>query len=119
MHILDPSADAVWGSVGTIFAASGTEERAPKTDEEWDALILHAITVAEAGNLLMLPGRAFDNAAWPERANALVVAGTEVATAAQNRDADGVLKAGEHLIDACNQCHSEFWPAWHDTDISK
>src|SRR5262245_15190402 len=50
--IIDPSADVVWGAVGTIVTEKGTEHIRPKTDEEWTAVRNSAATVAESGNLL-------------------------------------------------------------------
>jgi hypothetical protein len=116
MHILDPSADAIWGSVATIVSSAGIEERAPHSDDEWEALLLHAVTVAEAGNLLQLPGRGPDEQAWLARAAALVSAGREAIQAIERRNPDGVLSAGERITNACDKCHQDYWKGWHDTD---
>ena len=117
MHILDPSADAVWGSVGTIISAAGVEERKPRDEGEWDALLIHAVTVAEAGNLLMLPGRAVDGNEWMARAESLRTAGGDAVRAIAARDAAGVMTAGERITEACDRCHQTYWKKWHDTDI--
>src|SRR5688572_2310667 len=53
--ITDPSADVVWNSVQTVVTASGIEETAPRTDEEWVNVRRGAIRLAEAANLLMMP----------------------------------------------------------------
>src|SRR5712691_3351567 len=39
--MVDPNADYLWESVATIVTAAGTEERAPRTDEEWTNLRKH------------------------------------------------------------------------------
>ena len=62
--IVDPNADAVWSSVATIFTKAGTEERRPRTKEEWEAVRRRAMTLTESGNLLMMPGRAKDGGDW-------------------------------------------------------
>jgi len=54
--ILDPSADVIWGSAGTITTLEGVEDLAPTTQEGWDAVRNAAATLAEAGNLLKIPG---------------------------------------------------------------
>src|SRR6202034_4443200 len=54
---IHPAADFIWGSVGTIITAAGIEERQPRTDEEWKELRRKAITLVEATNLLLIPGR--------------------------------------------------------------
>src|SRR3990172_1210874 len=57
LSLVDPSADAIWNSVATIVTLEGTEERRPRTDEEWGALRHEAITLVEATNLLLMDGR--------------------------------------------------------------
>ena len=57
VSIIDPEADVLWNSVATIISAAGTEEREPKTDEEWAAVRQSAIQLVEATNLLRIPGR--------------------------------------------------------------
>jgi len=44
----------------------------PKTDEEWMTLRNNALNLAEAGNLLLLPGRAKDKGEWTKNAKALI-----------------------------------------------
>ena len=55
--LVDPSGDFLFDSVATIVTASGTEERAPRTDEEWTSVRRAAIRIMEATNLLLMPGR--------------------------------------------------------------
>jgi hypothetical protein len=55
--IVDPESDVIWNSVATIVSLTGTEERAPQTDEEWAAVRRSAVQLVEATNLLRIPGR--------------------------------------------------------------
>ncbi len=55
--IVDPESDVLWNAVATIVSLSGTEEREPKTDEEWAAVRRSAVQLVEATNLLRIPGR--------------------------------------------------------------
>src|SRR3979490_1948874 len=55
--MIDPSADSLWDSVATIVSATGTEERAPRTDEDWAKVRHNAITLVEATNLILMDGR--------------------------------------------------------------
>ena len=72
MHgMVIPNAEVVWGAVGTIYTTKGVEERAPKTEDDWIKVEASATTLTEAGNLLMMEGRAKDNGKWMERARAL------------------------------------------------
>ena len=34
-NVLDPAADGIWESVGTVITMEGTFEKAPATDDEW------------------------------------------------------------------------------------
>src|SRR5213594_3471484 len=55
--MVDPGSDVIWDSVETIVSAKGTEEKMPRTDEEWKNVRRHAIMLLEATNLLLIPGR--------------------------------------------------------------
>src|SRR6516162_2813969 len=55
--MVDPNADVVWDSVATIITAQGTEDRAPRSDEDWSKVRHSTITLLEATNLLLIPGR--------------------------------------------------------------
>src|SRR5207248_1665475 len=55
--MVDPNADFVWESVATVIDADGTHETFPQNDEEWTELRRHTITLMEATNLLLTPGR--------------------------------------------------------------
>jgi hypothetical protein len=60
-NVMDPTADVVWGSVGTVMTKEGTFERAPANDDEWNAVKAGAITLVETGNLLLIPARSGGN----------------------------------------------------------
>jgi len=107
--IIDPSADVVWGAVGTIVTEQGTEHIRPKTDEEWTAVRNSAATVAESGNLLMLPGRARDQE-WMTFASKLIDAANETLQAAEAKDAEALFTAGSDLYLVCSACHEKYLP---------
>ena len=130
---VDPAADAIWGSVATIITKQGTEERQPRTDEEWLSLRRQAILLVEAGNLLVMPGRKVshgyvasegpgvldstqvqkrievDHAGFVTYAAGLQNAGLEILAAIDARNADRLLQAGERLDNACESCHQAYW----------
>ncbi len=45
--VIDPAADALWESVGTVITASRTEEHAPSSAPEWQRLEGQAIALGE------------------------------------------------------------------------
>ena len=132
--VVDPAADVVWLSVTTVESAKGTVETAPHTDEEWAKVRKGAITLTEAANLLMVPGRHVarpgeksetpgieleplemedlinkDIPAFHKRAKALHDAGLAALQAIDAKDAEKVFVVGEQIERACEGCHSQDW----------
>src|SRR5262245_21582050 len=107
-HMVIPNAQVVWRSVGTIYTIGHVEEIQPHSDEEWLTVEASATALTEAGNLLMMEGRAKDNGHWMERARALREAGKSVHQAAKARDVAALFERGGHLFDACQGCHFEY-----------
>ena len=109
MHdVVYPNAEIVWESVGTIITYEGTEEIYPRNDQEWEAVERSALTLTEAGNLLMIEGRAKDTGDWMERARALIDAASVALEAARNKDAAAVFDSGEGIYYACEGCHERY-----------
>jgi hypothetical protein len=107
-HMVIPNAEVVWKSVGTIYTAGHVEEIQPRTDDEWLAVEASATVLTEAGNLLMMDGRAKDSGHWMQRARALREAGASVHEAAKARDVAAVFERGGTLFEACQGCHFEY-----------
>ena len=134
LSIVDPSADVVWLSVTTIVDDKGFNETAPKSDADWLKVRHGAIALAEAANLLKMPGRrvarpgeksetpgvelepeemdvliAKDRAAWNERATHLHDAAMSVIAAVDAKDANKVFELGEKIEETCENCHKQYW----------
>jgi hypothetical protein len=134
LSIVDTSADDVWLAVSTVHSDKGTVETRPQNDEEWLKVRHGAVALAEAANLLMMPGRrvarpgekseapgvelepeemdvliAKDRAGWNTRAIALHDAAMEILAAVDAKDADKVFEIGERIEVACEGCHSHYW----------
>lgn len=107
LWILDPATDVIWDSAGTIVTAEGETDLSPTTEAGWEKVRNHAATVAESGNLLMLPGRT-RGPAWNAYSQALVAAGQRAMFAAEARDADALFDAGGQLYVVCRSCHAHF-----------
>src|SRR5215813_10752188 len=54
-HMIDPLADNIFDSVGTEIRASGTVDRMPRTDDDWEKIRVGAVTIAEGIYLLKVP----------------------------------------------------------------
>lgn len=106
--IIDPAAKIFWQSSGYIDSAEGTQNLRPTTEEAWLAADNAMTTVAEAGNLLMLPGRARDNAEWMRLAQDLTKAALEARAATLARDDKRMFDTGGNLYQVCTACHEKY-----------
>jgi hypothetical protein len=109
-QVVEPAADVYWDAVGTIVDETGTHEIAPKTVEEWEAVRNSAMVVTEAGNLMMMPGRAKDGGEWMQLSQALIEVGQKAVRAAESRNKTAVFDVGAEVYDACTNCHSKYSP---------
>ena len=132
--VIDPAADEVWNSVTAVQTASGTVDTVPKSQEDWLKVRHGAVTLSEAANLLMMPGRSVaqphekseepgvelepaemqvliekDRAAFNKRAQALHEAGLAALAAVDAKDPKKLFEVGEQIEHACEGCHSAYW----------
>jgi hypothetical protein len=142
--VVDPSSDYLWDSVATIVTRKGTEERRPRTDEDWKQVRRRAIAMIEATNLLIMDGRLVakpgeksenpgielgpeeikavidsDRASFIKFAHGLHDAGMKALAAIDKKDADALSDAGETIDEACEQCHLKYWYPLNTPDILK
>ena len=108
---IEPSADVIWLSVGTIVSAAGEEHIRPKTEEEWTKVRNAAVAVSEAGNLLMMEPRARDADEWMRLSKAMVDTGAEAIKAADAKDPDAMFEAGAQIYSVCSNCHAKYDPS--------
>jgi hypothetical protein len=106
--IVQPAANVVFGSVGTIISAAGIVEKAPKTDEEWAAVGSSAVALVESANLLVIGDRAVDREDWVKMSRALAEAGMTALKATEAKSTDGVLSAGAAVNESCDNCHRKY-----------
>jgi hypothetical protein len=132
--IVDPSADVVWGAVGTVMDQEGVHDTFPKTPEEWLNVRRAAIRIIEGSNLLLMPGREAappgtksetpgveleppeitalikkNRRSFDAFARALQVLGFEAVRAIDAQDTAALLEIGGRMQDVCEGCHQAFW----------
>jgi hypothetical protein len=132
--MVDPSADTLWGAVGTVVDAEGTHELFPRTQEEWIEPRRAAVRIIEAGNLLMIPGREAAPAgakseapgaelepaqitalirknrkSFDAFAKALQGIGLAALQAIDAKDAALLMDVGARMENVCESCHQTFW----------
>jgi hypothetical protein len=105
--IIIPASETVFDAV---VYENGALVQSPKTDDDWFRVRMGALAVAEAGNLLMMPGRAEDTEEWVTFSRAMVDSAETVARAAESHDVDRVLQTGGEMYRACAGCHQKYLP---------
>ena len=110
ISVVDPAADVLWDSVGTIMTLEGTEEIAPQTEDEWIAVRDAALAVADAGDVLLGIERLKGDSEWTGLSQALTISGKLAASAAESRDPEAVFRAGGDVYLVCADCHVTFAP---------
>lgn len=135
--IVDPSSDVIFDSVATNVTAQGIEEKRPQNDEEWATVQHNALMLAEAANLLKMPGRQVaregektksegpdapeltreeiyakingDRGKFYGHADELQQTAIRALQAAQKHDVQGLFDVGDDIDMACEGCHLEYW----------
>jgi hypothetical protein len=134
--MIDPIADNIFDSIAVVDTAHGTEQRLPKTQEDWDKIRIGAVTLAEGAYLLKVP-RPFaptgddrtlspvegeelspaqikakvekDPVLWNAKIEALRNVGLEVMEIVRTKKVDELWDASDNLDAACENCHVAFW----------
>jgi len=134
--MIDPAADFLWEAVSTTVTKGKTVEKQPHTDEEWAAVRRQAILLAEGANLIMMDGRhvvkegakledhgtagnltaeeseqaiARNRDSFIAFAQALRDVGRSMLDAADAKNPQGLIDAGDTMDQVCEGCHLQFW----------
>jgi hypothetical protein len=106
--IVAPAATVVFNAVSTTVTVKGTEEKAPQTDEEWEAVGNSAAALVESGNLMLMGSRTVDKGDWVKESQALIEAGKVALKATQAKNAEQLLASGEAVNTSCDGCHRKY-----------
>ena len=132
--MVEPRADSLWNAVSTEVTSKGPVTKAPKNEEEWANMRHEAVTLAEAMNLILMPGRKVakpgeqakdpkveltpdqietlinkDRASWAKLAKALQDSVMVEIKAIDAKDPDAMSNAGGGIDTACETCHKKYW----------
>jgi len=112
VSVIDHNSHILWNA--------GDPKRAPKNDQDWHNLEHAAVTIAAAGNMILMPGTGPNDAGWVREKDWIkfTEGQTEAALAAMKavdaKDLKALLAAGDTLVGSCEACHAKF-----KTDIPK
>jgi len=134
--MIDPAADNIFDAVKIETTKTGTVERVPKTDQDWERIRIGAVTLAEGIYLLKVP-RPFtpagdennstgqdatelspaqikakleaDPVLWNAKIEALRNVGLEILEIVKKKNAEEMWEAGDNLDQACESCHIQYW----------
>jgi len=131
--MIDPSADTLWGSAGTVIDKQGAQDLSPKTQEQWLDVRRAAVRIIEGANLLMMPGREAAPAGTKSEApgvelepaeitalikkkrksfdafaKALQALGLEALQATEAKNVPLLEDIGGRMEDVCESCHQTF-----------
>ena len=132
--IVDPAADEVWQAVMTVHSAQGTVETVPRSDEDWLKARRGAMTLIEASNLLMTPGRHVakpgqqaknprvqldpieiesliekERASWTKMSRDLQDSMQPMLKAIDAKNPTALSDSSIAIDEACEACHHKFW----------
>jgi len=135
-YMIDPAADFLWDSVSTSVTSAGTEEKQPRTDAEWNEVRKQAVILTESANLILMADRhvaragntledhgtpgnltateseraiTTDRATFESFAHALRDVGKRMLQAADEKNPQAILDAGDTMDQVCEGCHLKFW----------
>src|SRR5262245_13422268 len=95
VDVIYPTSDAV------LYIST----RTPANEAEWNRLEGQTLMLAEAANLLMMPGRARDQGQWMQDAKLMLDAGAASYKAAKARDLPALEALNDQVYASCTTCH--------------
>lgn len=98
VRVIYPASDAIF------YIAT----RTPSNGEEWAELEGTALMLAESGNLLMTPARAWDDNQWMRDAQLMRNAGEAAFSAAKDRNVEALEGLNDQLYQSCVTCHQHY-----------
>lgn len=132
--IVVPSADFMFNAVSSSVTPKGVEEKFPKTDEEWADVRHRAVSIMEASDLILMPGRHVaapgqkainpkvqlspdeietlitkDRASWVKMSHDLHDSVLPALKAIDSRNPTALSDSSIAIDMACETCHLKFW----------
>ena len=100
-------ADIIYPTSDAIFYITTRE---PGNDVEWNEFRAKTLMLAEAANLLMMPGRARDQEQWMADTKLMLDVGQAAFRAAKRKDVKAIEELNDQLYQSCVTCHMHYRP---------
>lgn len=106
VSVVDPTTNALW--------AVALDENIPSSDEDWKALENQSIKLIAISSALSLGGSGVDDAVWSTdekwqgHLRQMSDISNQFLIASREKNYQGLLDAGEVLIEPCSGCHQDF-----------
>lgn len=100
VKIIYPASDAI------LYIST----RTPTNEAEWTVLQGQALMLAESANLLMMPGRAYDDGQWMHDSELMLDAGMKAYDAALEKDVEALAALNDAVYQSCVVCHKHYRP---------
>lgn len=110
VHVMQHAGDGVWKWQGYVLDKTGEHSLYPKNDAEWEEAESGAHSLAEATNLLLIPGRRIAEPGWDKAVIDVRKVALDAVKAAEQHDEAAFLAAGSALDEACDGCHVRYDP---------
>ena len=134
--VIDPSADALWEVGGVVVTRGKTQDRRPRTDQDWRKARALAVALRDGASNLTVRRPVGGNGHWaladagtpgtrtavqikadidrdPARfyaaAERLQRTAQDAVTAIDRRNLAALLEAGADIDAACEACHAAYW----------
>jgi hypothetical protein len=107
-QVVDPQSQIFWHSSGSVDDEKGSHVLTPTTPEGWAAADNAMAIVAEAGNMMMLPGRAKDDGDWIKFSKAMSDQALLARAATRAKNGDKMFETGAALYETCQGCHQKY-----------
>ena len=104
--VIEPITNNLWGLA--------LDENVPESDEDWKAVENQAIQLLTASSALSLGGSGPKDVAnaqdkkWQQYLRQMMAVGDQFLQAARTKNYQGLLDAGDVLIEPCSSCHEAF-----------
>jgi len=132
--VVEPNSEFLYNSVSSSVTPQGVEEKSPQTDAEWAELRRRAMSIVEAGDLIVTPGRHVakpgqrpknprvqldpieiesliekERASWTKMSRDLQDSMQPMLKAIDAKNPTALSDSSIAIDEACEACHHKFW----------